>query len=366
MPAGQIRVVPGSADLQRFQVTVSRPEARARLGWPADRRVHRLGAAAGAPHRRRPPDRGDAGDCRRASPTPRSTSAAPARCSRPCASASSDLGLDERVTLPRLRPRRAAALVYRAADLNVMPTTALEGFGLTVVEALAAGTPSIVTPIGGLPEIVAPLAPDLVLRSAEVPEIARGVVDALAGRLWLPGERECRAFAAEPLLGRPDGQSCRRRLRGDCREAAMMLKDAAKQVLGKSRSDAISYRRRLSAYGDAYLKNLGWDRIGREPSGRGPSRPGAVDHLPGAADAGAGGAAAFQGVRVRRRQLVAVVGGASGRGGERRARPRLGAGRWPPALRPTSPSCRGRSKPNRTRAGGRSWRGSWTRTAIRR
>ena len=40
----------------------------------------------------------------------------------------------------------------------------------------------------------------------------------------------------------------------------MMLKDAAKQVLGKSRSDAISYRRRLSAYGDAYLKNLGWDR----------------------------------------------------------------------------------------------------------
>lgn len=40
----------------------------------------------------------------------------------------------------------------------------------------------------------------------------------------------------------------------------MMLKDAAKQVLGKSRSDAISYRRRLSAYGDAYLKNMGWDR----------------------------------------------------------------------------------------------------------
>jgi SAM-dependent methyltransferase len=40
----------------------------------------------------------------------------------------------------------------------------------------------------------------------------------------------------------------------------MMLKHAAKQVLGKSRSDAISYRRRLAAYGEAYLKPLGWDR----------------------------------------------------------------------------------------------------------
>jgi hypothetical protein len=40
----------------------------------------------------------------------------------------------------------------------------------------------------------------------------------------------------------------------------MMLKHAAKQVLGKSRSDAISYRRRLVAYGEAYLKPLGWDR----------------------------------------------------------------------------------------------------------
>jgi hypothetical protein len=39
-----------------------------------------------------------------------------------------------------------------------------------------------------------------------------------------------------------------------------MLKQAAKQILGKARSDEISYRRRLAAYGDAYLKPLGWDR----------------------------------------------------------------------------------------------------------
>ena len=92
-------------------------------------------------------------------------------------------------------PTTSCPLVYRAADLNIVPTVALEGFGLTVVEALAAGTPSIVTPIGGLPEIITPLAPELVLGSAQVPEIARGIVDALAGRVWVPGEHECRAFA---------------------------------------------------------------------------------------------------------------------------------------------------------------------------
>ena len=111
-------------------------------------------------------------------------------------------------------PDEQLPLVYRAADLHVMPTTALEGFGLTVVEALAAGTPSIVTPVGGLPEILSPLAPELVLRSADVAEIARGVVDALSGRLWLPDEQRCRSFAVERFSADLMAQAGRRGLRG--------------------------------------------------------------------------------------------------------------------------------------------------------
>ena len=195
VPRAQIRVVPGSADLQRFQVTSSRSEARDRLGWPQDRRVivsvRRLVRRTGV-------DRLIEAMPAIASGQPDAVlyiggtgPLLPALRQRV-----QDLGLAERVTFLGFVPDEQLPYVYRAADLNVMPTTALEGFGLTVVEALAAGTPSVVTPIGGLPEIVAPLAPDLVLRSAEVPEIARGVVDALAGRLWLPGDAECRAFAA--------------------------------------------------------------------------------------------------------------------------------------------------------------------------
>jgi glycogen synthase len=51
---------------------------------------------------------------------------------------------------------------YRAADLTIVPSMALEGFGLTVAESLAAGTPALVTPVGGLPEVVRDLSPGLV------------------------------------------------------------------------------------------------------------------------------------------------------------------------------------------------------------
>jgi glycosyltransferase involved in cell wall biosynthesis len=45
--------------------------------------------------------------------------------------------------------------LYRESDLNVVPTQALEGFGLVVIEAALQGCPSLVTDVGGLPEVLA-------------------------------------------------------------------------------------------------------------------------------------------------------------------------------------------------------------------
>ncbi|MCC7125798.1 MAG: glycosyltransferase family 4 protein [Acidobacteria bacterium] len=196
VPAAQIRVVPGSADLDRFGMHVTRDEARELLDWPLARRalvsvrrlvrrtgVDRLIEAMPAVVARHPDVRlyvGGTGPLR------------PSLEQRV-----RQLGLDSSVVFLGYVPDERLPLVYRAADFNVMPTLALEGFGLTVVEALGAGTPSIVTPIGGLPEIVSPLAPDLVLRSTDVAEIARGINDALAGRLDVPDPRRCRSFATE-------------------------------------------------------------------------------------------------------------------------------------------------------------------------
>ena len=81
--------------------------------------------------------------------------------------------------------------LYQAADVNVVPSVALEGFGLIVLEAAACGTPSVVTRVGGLPEAIRGLDASLVVEP--------GSPDALADRLLgpLPTRSQARAFAED-------------------------------------------------------------------------------------------------------------------------------------------------------------------------
>lgn len=196
VPADRIRVIPGAADLTRFMIPIDRLEARRQLGWPDDRRilvsVRRLVRRTGVDRliEALPQIRAQVPDLLVYIGGTGALGAHIARRVR-------DLGLEDCVTMLGYVADEQLPLVYRAADLNVIPTIALEGFGLTAVEALAAGTPSLVTPIGGLPEIVADLSPALVTRSAASLDIARGVIDALCGPTPLPTSDRCRAFAAE-------------------------------------------------------------------------------------------------------------------------------------------------------------------------
>lgn len=54
---------------------------------------------------------------------------------------------------------------FQAADLVLMPTQELEGFGLVTVEALACGTPVLGTPIGAIPEILSLVDSSLIAKS---------------------------------------------------------------------------------------------------------------------------------------------------------------------------------------------------------
>jgi glycosyltransferase involved in cell wall biosynthesis len=54
----------------------------------------------------------------------------------------------------------------------------------------------MVTPVGGLPEIVAPLAEDLVLPDRQPATLADHLRRALTGRISLPAAEACQTYAA--------------------------------------------------------------------------------------------------------------------------------------------------------------------------
>ena len=82
---------------------------------------------------------------------------------------------------------------YRAADVAVVPSIALEGFGLIIPESAACGTPSIVTDAGGLPEAVSALDPSLVVPAGDVDALGRRIQAAARGSL--PTREATRSFA---------------------------------------------------------------------------------------------------------------------------------------------------------------------------
>ena len=192
--ADRVRIVPGGVDADRFDVQASPRAARERLGWPTDRpiilSVRRLTRRMGLPNliaalehvSQKHPDVllyiAGKGPLREA-----------------LAEDIRARGLEDHVELLGFVPDEDLPYAYRAADLSIVPTAKHEGFGLITIESLAAGTPVLVTPVGGLPETVRNLSEDLVLPDASTASIQDALVQVLDGSLPLPGPDRCRQYA---------------------------------------------------------------------------------------------------------------------------------------------------------------------------
>jgi glycosyltransferase involved in cell wall biosynthesis len=85
------------------------------------------------------------------------------------------LDLTGQVQLLGFIPEEHLPRYYQAADLMLLPTAELEGFGLVTVEALACGTPVLGTPVGATPEILAQVDPGLLTEGHDPEAIAKGV-----------------------------------------------------------------------------------------------------------------------------------------------------------------------------------------------
>lgn len=190
----KVRVIPGGVDLQRFRSVGSRADARRALGWDLDRptvvTVRRLAPTKGIENLIAAVDL-----LRHRVPDVQVVIAGGGPLAGKFHRQVRDMGLDRWIRFAGYVSDADLPRVYRAADVFVVPTLAFEGFGLVVLESLACGTPVLVTPVSGLPEVVNDLDPGLVLGGTGAQEIAAGLGEALCGALPLPDEQQCIAYA---------------------------------------------------------------------------------------------------------------------------------------------------------------------------
>jgi glycosyltransferase involved in cell wall biosynthesis len=88
-------------------------------------------------------------------------------------------GVEEFVRFAGYIPDQDLPAYYQMADLFILPTTELEGFGLVTVEALASGLPVLATPVGGTREILSKLGSDYLFSDSTPQSIANGILNAL-------------------------------------------------------------------------------------------------------------------------------------------------------------------------------------------
>ena len=176
----KVSVIPGGVDLERFRPSTNKAEIRARLSSPEDKfilfTVRNLVPRMGLENlisaleivKNGSPDLilviGGEG------PLEKALKEQARRC-----------GVEDFVRFAGYIPDEDLPSYYQMADLFILPTTELEGFGLVTVEALASGLPVVGTPVGGTREILTKLGPNYMFDDSTPRSIANGILKALNG-----------------------------------------------------------------------------------------------------------------------------------------------------------------------------------------
>ncbi|WP_217594909.1 glycosyltransferase family 4 protein [Cohnella sp. GbtcB17] len=192
----RIHIVPGAVDTERFKPAVDREGVRKELGIAENDRVlfcvrrlvRRMGVdrlirafAAIAPER----------------PEAVLVIAGDGAIRAELQELAAGLGLRDRVKFAGRVSNEQLVRWYQAADVAVVPTVTLEGFGLVTVEALACGTPVLGTPNGGTKEILGGFDGRLLFEDDSPEAMADLLGRVLARETPLPDRADCRKHVLE-------------------------------------------------------------------------------------------------------------------------------------------------------------------------
>ncbi len=194
VPWEKIHIIPGGVNTTRFQPTISAEAARSQLGLPQDRKIlftpRRLVNRMGL-------DRLISAmvDVKKVVPEAYLVIAGKGPLRESLEAQVQSLGLQNDVNFLGFVPDEDLPVAYQASDLMVMPSQGLEGFGLVLAESMACGTPAICTPIGGMPEVLSPLNPNLITNGTDSDAIAAKIIEMLTIPDALPSRDQCRQYA---------------------------------------------------------------------------------------------------------------------------------------------------------------------------
>ncbi|MEA3415332.1 MAG: glycosyltransferase family 4 protein [Thermodesulfobacteriota bacterium] len=108
-----------------------------------------------------------------------------------------ELGIENHVKFAGFIPEAELHGYYRMADIFVLPTMELEGFGLVTLEALACGIPVLGTPVGGTVEILSRFNPRYLFKDTSSEALAELIT------------KTCREFKDKPKLWQDVSSQCR-------------------------------------------------------------------------------------------------------------------------------------------------------------
>jgi glycosyltransferase involved in cell wall biosynthesis len=173
--ADRVRVIPGGVDLDRFRPAESKARIRRRLGIAPDKfilltvrnLVPRMGLVNLLAALRLVVNEAPQIDLLIGGVGPQYER---------LQAISRSLELQNHIRFVGFIPEEDLASYYQMADLFVLPTQALEGFGMATLEALSCGLPVLGTSVGGTPEILSRLDSRFLLPDARPDSIAAGIL----------------------------------------------------------------------------------------------------------------------------------------------------------------------------------------------
>lgn len=193
IPWEKINIIPGGVNTSFFEPTLTQQEARSSLNWPVDRPivftprrlVNRMGLkqliTSLVEVKRKIPDIWLA-----------IAGKGPER--NALERLANDLDLNNHVHFLGFLPDEQLPAAYQSANLTVMPSQSLEGFGLVLLESMASGTPALCTPVGGMPDVLSPFCPELIISGTDSEAIGQHIIDLLKGNIALPTRAACRDY----------------------------------------------------------------------------------------------------------------------------------------------------------------------------